>query len=380
MDPITFAAKLNERYWALLPSTLTLMQDLVGAAPEEIARRLGYVYDPKAPLAYDAVTLAAYGANGGANGAPPETSGIYVLALRGVLTQWGGWCGPSTDALAKAIRSMAGDQSVRTILLDIDSPGGDVFGVEELGDAIAEAAAAKKVIAIADSLCASGAYWIAAQASELIVAPGGQVGSIGVFTMHVDFTKMLEAAGVKMTVVTAGKFKAELHPAKELSPEALQALQDRVNQYYDSFVRAVAKGREVGPAAVRSDFGQGRLVSAKDAVDVGMADRVATLAETLDKLTARGRATVGAEEATTREEKLAKLRERRDPEQREDAAEPETPAAAAAEPAAAEPDPAVTGGPTDAAAAQPDATNAPPPVASIATRRKLWKWRGQMGA
>jgi len=124
-------------------------------------------------------------------------------------------------------------------------------------------------------------YWLASQCSELVVTPSGQVGSIGVFAAHEDMSKAAEIAGYKISLVSAGKYKTEANPFEPLSDEARQALQSKVNDFYGDFTKAVARGRGVGVNEVRSGFGEGRMISAQQAVKEKMADRVATLDQTL---------------------------------------------------------------------------------------------------
>jgi ClpP class serine protease len=134
---------------------------------------------------------------------------------------------------------------------------------------------------------ASAAYYIGSAADEVVVTPGGEVGSIGVFMAHQDLSAALEQEGVKITLISAGKFKTEANPFESLSDEAKAALQKTVNVYYESFVNAVAKGRDAKASEVRNGYGQGRMVTAKEAVLLGMADRIETLDETIGRL-ARG--------------------------------------------------------------------------------------------
>ena len=89
------------------------------------------------------------------------------------------------------------EPSISAIVLDVDSPGGSVFGVEELATEIRAARGTKPVVAVANSMAASAAYWIASQADELVITPGGMVGSIGVLTAHEDISKAQEMAGIK---------------------------------------------------------------------------------------------------------------------------------------------------------------------------------------
>jgi signal peptide peptidase SppA len=163
-----------------------------------------------------------------------------------------------------------------------------VFGVQELYDVIVSARAEKRVVACVNSLAASAAYWLACAANEMVVTPGGQVGSVGVYMMHADVSKKMEMEGVKTTFVQAGAFKTEGNPFEPLSAEARAAIQEQVDAYYGMFVKAVAGGRGVAQSAVRDGFGQGRMVMAAEAVKMGMADRVATLDATLGRLLMKG--------------------------------------------------------------------------------------------
>jgi capsid assembly protease len=190
----------------------------------------------------------------------------------------------SVDNFKKKIEALAADDSVKSIVLNIDSPGGSVFGVEEAAQAVRDATKEKHVVAVANSLAASAAYWIASQADEVVITPSGQIGSIGVFTVHEDWSANLEAEGIKPTIIEAGKFKTEGTFLKPLTEEAIEAIQADVDFYYDQFTKAVAKGRGTTAAEVRNGYGEGRVVNSKEAVKTNLADRIATFDEVLESL------------------------------------------------------------------------------------------------
>jgi signal peptide peptidase SppA len=217
--------------------------------------------------------------------------GIAVLPLYGVVTQRGNMVddvsGPgsvSTQQFAASLRQALTDESVSQILIDIDSPGGSVYGVAELADEIISARAQKPVIAIANSLAASAAYWIGACASEFYVTPGGEVGSIGVWQAHQDYSKAMVEAGVKTTLISAGKFKVEGNPYTPLDEDAQAFMQSRVDDYYAAFTKAVAKGRGVAIAQVRDGMGQGRVLGAEAALASNMVDGIASLDDVVRKM------------------------------------------------------------------------------------------------
>lgn len=217
---------------------------------------------------------------------------IAVIPIYGAITQRGGMADMSTpttsaSALASIVRQAASDPSISAIVLDVDSPGGSVYGIEELGNAIFDARSSKPVAAVANSLAASAAYWAASQAGELYAAPGAEVGSIGVYAMHMDQSEALKQEGISVEFISAGKYKTEGNSYGPMSDEARAFAQSSVDQYYESFVRAVARGRNTSLKSVREGMGQGRVLMSDQAKAENMIDGVATLGQVVAKLQAR---------------------------------------------------------------------------------------------
>jgi signal peptide peptidase SppA len=236
---------------------------------------------------------------------------VVVLPVRGlILPKADAWFGGvALDTLARALRQAAADAGVSAIVLDVDSPGGSVFGVEEAAQALAAVRTRKPVAAVANPLAASAAYWLASQAGELVVAPGGQVGSVGVVAIHDDVSKATEKAGVRRSFVYAGRHKIEGHEFAPLEDPARAHLQEMVDAYYAKFVGDVARGRRADPATVRTRFGQGRMVRDDVALASGMADRIDTLHAAIARLAgheSRG-STVGVDTETARRRLPAEL-------------------------------------------------------------------------
>lgn len=273
-------AALREHPWAILPDAFDIVVEILDRridgldlSAEEVQSRIDAARRAPAPAATPGsiAVVPVYG----------------ILSHRMHLFSNVSQSGTSAEALTLAIRQAVADPNVSAIVLDVDSPGGSVHGIQELAETIAASRGTKPVVAVANSLAASAAYWIASQADELVVTPGGQVGSIGVFAMHDDVSKAAEAKGVRRTYISAGKYKVEGNPFEPLGDEARAAMQATVDAYYDRFVRAVARGRGVSLTAVREGFGQGRVVLSSDAVEAGMADREETLQQTIDRLATR---------------------------------------------------------------------------------------------
>jgi signal peptide peptidase SppA len=218
---------------------------------------------------------------------------IAVIPIIGTLTQRGDEIDSaftrSTDEIAAEVTAAAAEPKVNAIVLELDSPGGEVFGVPEAWQAIREARKLKPVVAAVNSVAASAGYYMASAADEIVVTPSGEVGSIGVYMLHIDASKYLEELGEKWSFVSAGKYKVEGNPTEPLGDEARGAYQAVVDRYFGMFTRDVARGRRRAEKTVRDGFGQGRMVGAADAVEQGMADQVGTLDAAIRRAAQLGR-------------------------------------------------------------------------------------------
>lgn len=189
----------------------------------------------------------------------------------------------SATMVASQVQSAVDDPNVSGIVLAIDSPGGSVAGIQELFDVVFAARGKKQVIAVSEYLCASAALYVAAAASEVWVSPSSQTGSIGVFSKHTNIAGALEKAGVQITLVSYGANKTAGNELGPLEGDALADMQATVDYYGGQFDKAMAKGRGVTTAQVRSKFGQGKIFNAADAVSIGLADKIGTLQDVLGK-------------------------------------------------------------------------------------------------
>jgi signal peptide peptidase SppA len=266
---------VNSTPWALLQEKLAIILDLLAfraagyqLSEEEIRMRIGAA----------APRLAQQ------NGA------IAVLPLYGTIIPRGNMMMESSGATSverftAAFRAALNAPDISGIVIDIDSPGGAVTGVDELASEIYNARGQKPINAIASPMAASAAYWIGTAADSLSVTPTGEVGSIGVFAAHRDMSAMMEKEGIKTTLISAGKYKVEGNPYEPLTDEARETMQGRVDDYYGMFVDAVGRNRGVKASAVRGGMGEGRLVGARSAIELNMADRIETMDEMMRRLT-----------------------------------------------------------------------------------------------
>ncbi len=228
-----------------------------------------------------AVSAERLGRQARTEAAPVAPRSVAIVQMHGVLTPRGR--GSMEDFCAR-LGATAANPDVGAIVLDVDSPGGTVARTMETANAVRAAAQVKPVVAIADTLMASAAYWIGAQASQLWVTPSGEVGSIGVRGMHFDISRALDKAGVTVSEFTSGAYKGELSMFAPLSDAARAHVHAQADASHEDFIRAVAEGRKVSADRVRSDFGQGRVIGAAQAKALGMVDHVGTMADVLASL------------------------------------------------------------------------------------------------
>lgn len=258
---------VGETPWAIRPAMLGVIVDILAFraeggrfTTEELAERIGAARRPVADSPRGVAVLPLHG---------------VIIPKAGMMSEMSG--GTSIEAFRQQFRQAMAAPEVAAIVLDVDSPGGMVDQVPEMAAEIRAARGTKPIVAVANSEAASAAYWLAAQADRLVVTKSGRVGSIGVFTAHEDESAKAAADGVSTTLISAGKYKTEGNPFEPLTAEARAHMQSMVDSYYGMFVSDVAKGRGVSIDTVRSGYGEGRVVSAADAVRSGMADEMGTL-------------------------------------------------------------------------------------------------------
>ncbi|MFM0022183.1 S49 family peptidase [Paraburkholderia azotifigens] len=204
-------------------------------------------------------------------------TGVAMISVRGTLVQklrslrpYSGMTG--YDGLRQSILSAHADTAVKAIMLDVDSPGGEVAGCFDLVDTIYGLRGDKPMWSILSESAYSAAYAIASATDKIVVPRTGGVGSIGVITMHVDWSKAISNAGIAVTFITYGDRKADFHPEIPLSKEALDAAQADIDAMGELFVNTVARNRNLAPEAVRET--QAACYMGANGVSRGLADAV----------------------------------------------------------------------------------------------------------
>lgn len=218
--------------------------------------------------------------------APSKAGAVAVIPIYGTISQRMNMIsamsgGTSTEQIGRAFDAAMKDPDISAVVFDIDSPGGSSYGVAELASKIRAARGKKPILAVANSVEASAAYWIGSQADYNYATPGALVGSVGVYALHEDWSQHLAQEGVKPTFIQAGKNKTRANPYEPLSAEDSSYLQELVDDTYDQFVRAVAAGRRASVASVKANYGEGDVLTPKKAEAVGMIDGIKTLDEVI---------------------------------------------------------------------------------------------------
>ncbi len=180
------------------------------------------------------------------------------------------------------VEDAATDPAVKGILLDVDSLGGEVAGVFELGDTIYAARSAKPVFAVANAHAFSGAYLLASGAQRVYAGQSSGLGSIGVIVTHLDTSANDDQRGYKYTIIHAGARKADFNPHTPLSEEARAAIEAELNRTYGMLVKAVARNRDMSESAIR-DTDAARYFG-DEAIPIGLADRMGTKVSALSDL------------------------------------------------------------------------------------------------
>lgn len=192
----------------------------------------------------------------------------------------------SLEAFRSDLQMLAADDSVKQIVIDFNTPGGSADMVAETGDYIKQIALNKPVYGIANTAALSGGLWLLSQCTKCYSTPSGQVGSLGVYNTHIDRSEQNRMLGIKVTHISAGKFKTAGNTDEPLTEEAKQYRQEHVDVLYEDFKTVVADGRNKTVDYVEENFGQGKILTPKIAKEVGMIDEILSMDSLLGNLVA----------------------------------------------------------------------------------------------
>jgi len=221
----------------------------------------------------------------------PQGNGIAVIPVYGVLayrmdmlTAISG--GASLQRLNALLEEAIADAAVSTIVLRFETPGGSVDGMTEQALRIRQlrGRGTKRIVAAIDMRALSAGYWLASQCDEIVCSDSGYVGAIGIVTEYCDTSEAMKMEGEIVEVISVPPKKAATMQPGPLSDERRARLLDVMAQFYAKFVGDVAKGRGISVAKVKSDFGGGDVLTAAEAKEAGMVDRIEPFDATLARL------------------------------------------------------------------------------------------------
>jgi len=186
--------------------------------------------------------------------------------------------GPIVDSKTaiEEIRDHAKNQSIRAIVLRVDSPGGAVAPSQEIYEEVRKAVLKKKVVVSMGSLAASGGYYISAPASRILANPGTLTGSIGVIMEIPNIEGLMGKIGVKTEVIKSGRHKDIASMFRGIGKEERVILQDVLDDVHEQFIKAVAEGRKMSQEDV-TRLADGRIFTGRQAVAVGLVDELGNL-------------------------------------------------------------------------------------------------------
>ncbi len=212
---------------------------------------------------------------------------VAVIHVDGVITGGRGQGGlfgdgGGTDAIIRQIHAAREDESVKAVVIRINSPGGSAPASQEVGEELKKLRASGKVVfASMGDIAASGGYWIAALCDHIYANPGTITGSIGVYIPYANWEELFRKIGVHTEKIKSGPHKDMLSPERPMTEQERLILQGMVDDLYDQFVSVVAEGRKMEPAQVRK-LADGRVYTGRQALTLGLVDTMGTMEDAVN--------------------------------------------------------------------------------------------------
>jgi protease-4 len=188
---------------------------------------------------------------------------VAVLPISGLITD--------SEATIEQLKKFAKDDSVKAIVVRLNTPGGGVGPSQEIYEEVRKIRGKKVIVASMGALAASGGYYIACGADKIFANPGTITGSIGVIMQFVNVKDLIEKIGVKGFVIKSGSFKDTGSPVRDMTPEERKLLQSVIDNVYSQFVNAVVEGRKLPREDVLA-VADGRVLSGEQAKELGLVD------------------------------------------------------------------------------------------------------------
>ena len=192
---------------------------------------------------------------------------IGVVDLEGVILD--------PNDVVDQLRRFADDDSIKAIIVHVNSPGGGVAASEEIYREVKRVRDEKKkrIVASIETVGASGAYYVSAATNRIYADSGSVVGSIGVIAEWVNYGDLMRWAKLKPEILKVGQFKDTGDPTRELTPAERQYMQGLIDNMYGQFVQAVADGRNAKVADIKS-IADGRVWTGEQALSMHLIDQI----------------------------------------------------------------------------------------------------------
>lgn len=203
---------------------------------------------------------------------------VGVITISGVITSagtetlFGGRVG-GARATMRQLRRAAEDDSIKAVVLRINSPGGSPAASQEIYREVARLAEEKPVVVSMGDVAASGGYYVASPAQRIVANGSSVTGSIGVQMAYMQYFELMEKIGLEGGVLTTGPYKDTGSPLREMREDERALLQGILDDMYDQFVRDVAEGRGMDDESVR-ELANGRIFTGEQAVEAGLVDEL----------------------------------------------------------------------------------------------------------
>jgi protease IV len=218
-------------------------------------------------------------------GARATTDKVAVITMRGLISTSipGNVSDSMVDDLRAALQQAREDHRVKAIVLEIDSPGGEVTASDEIYSAVVKTRARKPVVVYMDSLAASGGYYVSCGGKFLMANETTITGSIGVIIQTLNYEQLFNKIGLASVVFKSGKFKDMLNGARPITPEERELVQNFIMSTYNKFLGIVAKERNLPADLLRNTIADGRILSGKEALQNKLIDGLGELDDAFTK-------------------------------------------------------------------------------------------------
>ena len=210
---------------------------------------------------------------------------IAVIPVQGIIytddqTEWGT---SMVDDIKNALQTALEDDSVKAVVLAVNSPGGEVTASDIIYHEVLKVQKKKPVVVAMTSLAASGAYYIACAADWIVANETTFTGSIGVIIQSLNYEGLFDKVGLDAVVFKSGKFKDMLSGSRPMTPEEQAYVESMVMQVYERFLGIVSRARDLPADGLRDTFADGRIITGKDAKEAGLVDQIGYVEDAYDK-------------------------------------------------------------------------------------------------